>query len=236
MNAMRATATVADRLEAVRQRIETACDRAGRDLAEVTLIGVSKTHGLDVVGEAVNAGLRDLGENRAQELVPKALGANALRLGVRWHFIGHLQRNKVADVLPHAASLHSLDSERLVEAVARAVERGAEPRAADPLPCYLQVNVAGEASKEGVQPAALPKLLAAAAGCSYIEVIGLMTVAPLSAEPQETRPVFRALRELAEAHGLSGLSMGMTNDFDVAIEEGATAIRVGRAIFGDRLG
>ncbi len=235
MNAISAHATIAERLEAVRGQIEAACDRAGRDPGEVTLIGVSKTHGIDVVGAAVDAGLHDLGENRAQELVPKAIEATARGIEVRWHFIGHLQRNKVADVLPHVASLHSLDSARLVEAIARAVERGAT-RAADPLPCYLQVNVAGEASKEGVEPAALPELLAAAAGCSYIEVVGLMTVAPLTAEPEATRPVFRALRQLAEAHGLAGLSMGMTNDYAVAIEEGATAVRVGRAIFGDRLG
>jgi len=236
MNAMRATATVAERLEAVRGHIEAACERVDRDPGSVTLIGVTKTHGVDVVGEAVDAGLHDLGENRAQELVPKALEAKTLGLDVRWHFIGHLQRNKVAYVLPHISSLHSLDSERLVEAIARAVEHGGMRRAVDPLPCYLQVNVAREASKEGVQPAVLPELLAAAAGCSYIEVVGLMTVAPLAAEPEATRPVFRALRQLAEAHGIRGLSMGMTNDYAVAVEEGATAIRVGRAIFGDRLG
>ena len=236
MTDLRATTTIADRLEVVRREIEAACERAGRDPAAVTLVGVAKTHGLDEVAEATEAGLHDFGENRAQELVPKAVEAAQLGLGVRWHFIGHLQRNKVAEVLPHIATLHSLDSGRLVAAIARTVERGEASRAADPLPCYLQVNVAGEASKEGVQPAALPALLAAAAGCSYIEVAGLMTVPPLSAEPEATRPVFRALRLLAEAHGLSGLSMGMTNDYTVAIEEGATAIRVGRAIFGHRLG
>ena len=236
MNDVGAATTVAGRLDAVRRDIETACEHAGRDPAAVTLMGVSKTHGLERITQAAEAGLHDLGENRAQELVPKAIEAGTRGLDIRWHFIGHLQRNKVADVLPHITSLHSLDSERLVAAITRAVERSDAVRAADPLPCYLQVNVAGEASKEGVEPAALPRLLAAAAGCSYLQVAGLMTVAPLTSEPEAARPVFRALRQLAAAHGLDGLSMGMTNDYIVAIEEGATAIRVGRAIFGDRLG
>lgn len=235
MNIVSATATVAERIEAVRREIDAACARAGRDPAEVMLIGVSKGHDLEAVSEAVAAGLVDLGENRVQELVRKADAAATRGLEVRWHFIGHLQRNKVADVMPHIAALHSLDSERLVEAITRAVERGDGGRAADPLPCYLQVNVSGETSKEGVEPAALPQLLAAAAGCSYLEVVGLMTVAPLTERPEVTRPVFRRLRELAAAHGLAGLSMGMTNDFGVAVEEGATAVRVGRAIFGDRV-
>jgi hypothetical protein len=231
---VRAVSTVTERIKAVRREIAAACDRAGRDPAGVTLIGVSKTHGLDAVTAAIEAGLRDLGENRAQELVPKADEATSGGLAVRWHFIGHLQRNKVSDVLPRIAALHSLDSERLIDAITRAVERGVPRRAADPLPCYLQVNVTGEASKEGIEPAALPRLLAAAVGCTYIEVAGLMTVAPLFDTAGASRHAFRSLRLLAEAHGVEGLSMGMTNDFVVAIEEGATAVRVGRAIFGDR--
>jgi hypothetical protein len=234
MTDVRAAATVAERVEAVRREIAAACDRAGRNPAAVTLIGVSKTQGLEAIADAAAAGVMDLGENRAQELVPKADEVTSRGLAVRWHFIGHLQRNKAGDVLPYITSLHSLDSERLIDAITRAVERGGPRRAADPLPCYLQVNVTGEPSKEGVEPDALPRLLATAVGCPYIEVVGLMTVAPLVDAPEASRPAFRSLRRLAEAHGLKGLSMGMTNDFVVAIEEGATAVRVGRAIFGDR--
>ena len=227
--------TVAERLVAVREKIEAACERAGRDPAGVTLVGVTKTFGVDAVADALAADLADLGENRAQELVPKALEAAERGLTTRdglspprWHFIGHLQRNKVRDVLPHIAVLHSLDSVRLAEAI--------DGRAAAPLPCYLEVNVSGEASKEGIEPAALPELLAAATRCANVDVVGLMTVAPLLDDPEQARPAFGSLRELVHAHGLEGLSMGMTNDYAVAIEEGATVVRVGRAIFGERTG
>jgi len=219
------------RIATVQSRIEAACGRVGRDPSEVTLIGVSKTHDVETVAEAVAAGLSHLGENRAQEFVGKARAAEERGLRPRWHFIGHLQRNKVRDVLPHIAVLHSLDSTRLIEEI----ERRAELRPnASPLPCYIEVNVGGEAQKEGVAPEALADLLRVASHSAAVEVIGLMTVAPRVAFPEEARPVFRTLRELAEAHGLRGLSMGMTEDFEIAIEEGATAVRVGRAIFGER--
>ena len=154
---------------------------------------------------------------------------------LRWHFIGHLQRNKVREVVPLIHALHSLDSIRLIEAVsaARSGVRAASD-AARPLPCYLEVNVGGEAQKEGIDRSEVGALLAAAAVAPGIEVVGLMTVAPLVDDAEQARPVFRMLRELASAHGLRGLSMGMTNDFEVAIEEGATLVRVGRAIFGER--
>ena len=218
--------TIAQRLLAARAEIAAACERADRDPASVTLIGVTKTHGVDVVETALAAGLSDLGENRAQELVPKASEAAARGLQPRWHFIGHLQRNKVRDVLPHIAALHSLDSERLMQAVAT--------RAAAPVPCYIEVNVSGEETKDGIAPAALAALLRAATQHPRIEIAGLMTIAPLTDDAEPARPVFRALREVAQAHGLTGLSMGMTNDYAVAIEEGATVVRVGRAIFGER--
>ncbi len=223
---MTVATTIVERLAAVRAEIERACERAGRDPASVTLVAVTKTHPLEIVREAVEAGLTDLGENRAQEFVPKAEAAAGAGLAPRWHFIGHLQRNKVRQVAPHIDVLHSVDSERLVAEIER--------RAARPLPCYIEVNVAGEASKQGVAPEELPALLASAAAASNVEVAGLMTIAPLVDEPEEVRPVFRRLRELAHAHGLDGLSMGMTDDYAVAIEEGATIVRVGRAIFGDR--
>jgi pyridoxal phosphate enzyme (YggS family) len=231
-----AVLSIADRVRAVRARIEAACARVGRDPSSVTLVAVSKTFGVDAIVEALAAGVADLGENRAQEFVPKAraVAQADLPAGVptpRWHFIGHLQRNKVRDVVPLIEALHSLDSERLVEAVSaeRIVARGAHP-----LPCYIEVNVAAEEQKLGVGPAEVGPLLAAARRAPGIEVVGLMTVAPLVADPDQARPAFRALRELAATHGLPGLSMGMTNDFEVAVEEGATLVRVGRAIFGDR--
>ena len=223
---MTATATIAERLAAVRAEVARACERAGRDAAEVTIVGVTKTQPVEAVRDALDAGLTDFGENRAQELAPKAEAAAEASLTPRWHFIGHLQRNKVRQVLPHTAVLHSLDSERLIDEIER--------RAAHPLPCYLEVNVAGEASKEGIVSHELPSLLAAAQSAHHIEVAGLMTVAPLVGDPEQARPIFRRLRELARAHGLDGLSMGMTDDYAVAIEEGATVVRIGRAIFGAR--
>jgi pyridoxal phosphate enzyme (YggS family) len=223
---MTATTTISERLSSVRTRIAAACDRAGRDPADVTLVAVTKTHPIELIGEAVEAGLTELGENRAQEFVPKAEATAAQGLTPNWHFIGHLQRNKARQVLPHATVLHSVDSERLIAEVER--------RATRPLTCYLEVNVSGEASKAGIAPDALPSLLQVASDATNIELAGLMTVAPRVDDPEQVRPVFQRLRELAQAHGLTGLSMGMTDDYTVAIEEGATVVRVGRAIFGER--
>lgn len=230
-----AAAAIARRLEGVRARIEAACERAGRDPAAVAVVGVTKTHPASAVADALAAGLADLGENRAQELAPKAEEAAAMGLAPRWHFVGRLQRNKVRQALPHASVLHSLDSARLAEEVQRRLDQGrGAPGLGGPLPCYLEVNVGGEASKGGVEPAALGGLLRAAATQPGIAVAGLMTVAPQAGDPEEVRPVFRALRELAGAHGLAGLSMGMTEDYEVAVEEGATVVRLGRVIFGPR--
>ena len=228
---MTATTTLATRLAEVRARIARACERAGRDPAEVLLVGVSKTQPAEAVRDAVAAGLLDLGENRAQDVLEQAAAASAAGLAPRWHFIGHLQRNKVREVLPVIHSLHSLDSLRLIEEIEQRWEARGD---AGPLPCFLEVNIAGEEQKSGVEPADLPALLAAASKSPALLVEGLMTVAPQVSDPAQTRPVFRALRDLAAAHGLRGLSMGMTEDYPVAIEEGATLVRVGRAIFGER--
>ena len=241
---------VAANVAAVRVRIAEACARAGRDPVEVTLVAVSKGHPMALVRAAVEAGCVDLGENRAQELLPKAVEAASAGLTPtprwpkprwphpRWHFIGHLQRNKVREVLPHIVALHSLDSVDLLREIGRRSDSlgAGAPLPCYPLPCYLEVNVAGESQKQGVTPDALPGLLRAARDCEAIEVRGLMTVAPHLGDPEAVRPVFRALRALARAHGLDGLSMGMTEDYPVAIEEGATMVRVGRAIFGARPG
>jgi hypothetical protein len=228
------TATIATRLEAVRARIAAACERAGRDPAEVTIVGVTKTHPVEAVEEALTAGQVDLGENRAQELVPKAEQAAEMALEPRWHFIGGLQRNKVRQVLPHIAVLHSLDSVRLADEIEKRAEQGRSPDPDVPLPCYIEVNVGGEASKQGVEPDGVGELLRGVADLRHVEVAGLMTVAPQVDDPEQVRPVFRELRELARAHGLAELSMGMTEDYEVAIEEGATVVRLGRVIFGPR--
>lgn len=219
-----APGTIAARTEAVRERVELACQRAGRRSTEVTLIAVSKTWPAETVADATAAGLTDFGENRVQEAVAKMdeLPHDALT----WHLIGHLQTNKVRAAAGRFAILHAVDSERLLHAVAA--------NAREPQRVMIEVNVSGEATKFGVSPAGLERLLAAAATLPTVRVEGLMTVAPLAADPEASRPYFRSLRMLAEQHGLRALSMGMTGDFEVAIEEGATHIRVGRAIFGER--
>lgn len=224
-----AAPTLAARLADVRAAIARACAAAGRDPAEVTLIGASKTQPPELLAEACAAGLLDFGENRAQELAAKADAAPLRAYPIRWHFIGSLQRNKVREVLPRIAALHSLDSLRLADEIERHTPQGARR-----LACYIEVNVAGEASKAGIAPSELAALLQALASRASIEVVGLMTVAPAATDPEQVRPVFRELRELAHAHGLRGLSMGMTEDYPVAIAEGATAVRVGRALFGPR--
>jgi hypothetical protein len=228
-------ATLAARYAAVHERVATACERAGRDPAEVTIVGISKTHPFATIAAAARAGIADLGENRAQEFVPKAEEAAAAALDLRWHFVGHLQRNKARQVLPHLYALHSLDSAALVDEIDRRWSSGETPASRSQVRCYVEVNVAGETQKAGVVPSAVSPLLDRASASPALEVAGLMTVAPRVDDPEDVRPVFRELRELARAHGLTGLSMGMTEDYAVAIEEGATVIRVGRAIFGERL-
>ncbi|MEX1022964.1 MAG: YggS family pyridoxal phosphate-dependent enzyme [Dehalococcoidia bacterium] len=229
---------LAERVIEVRRRVIAACDRAGRDPGDVRIVAVSKTHPIEAVAEAMREGIEEFGENRTDELVEKALAADAAGLTPVWHFVGHLQRNKARDTVPHIDTLHSLDSVRLIQEIEQRwpdAEQGQPAHAGDRLPCYLEVNVAGEAQKHGVSPQDLPALLEAARASSVLRVDGLMTLAPQVRDPEDARPVFHALRRLAEEHGLTGLSMGMTDDFEVAIEEGATVIRIGRAIFGDRI-
>lgn len=193
---------------------------------------VTKQVDVSAIRQAFAAGARVLGENRVQVAEGKVLRTRDLQ--VRWHFIGHLQRNKARQVMPHLGTLHSLDSEALVAEIARRWESGIRPTSGEPIRCYLEVNIAGEAQKHGVAPETIGPLLTAANDCEALHVVGLMTVAPRVDDGEQVRPVFRTLRKLAAAHGLMGLSMGMTDDFGVAIEEGATIVRIGRAIFGDR--
>jgi pyridoxal phosphate enzyme (YggS family) len=217
------------RIAAVRSRIAAACDRAGRDPASVTLIAVSKTHPAEVVLAASQLGLTDFGENRVQEAAAKIDDPRIREASPVWHLIGHLQTNKAKDAVRHFALIHSVDSERLLRAVAKEAESRAEA-----VRILLEVNVAGEASKFGLTPTEVPTLVEVAMGLPHVRVEGLMTVAPHVADPEAVRPVFRELRRLAGGTGLDALSMGMTDDFEIAIEEGATHIRVGRAIFGER--
>jgi pyridoxal phosphate enzyme (YggS family) len=217
---------IAANLARVRERLARAAERAGRRADDVLLIGVSKTVEVERIRAAVAAGVTALGENRVQEAKTKVaeLGRPAA-----WHLIGHLQSNKVKDALELFDVVHSLDRLEL----ARELERRAAARGRA-IEALLQVNVAAEASKGGVSPDGVGEALDAIGKLAHVRVRGLMTIPPEVAQPEDARPWFRRLRELAERHGLPELSMGMSGDFEVAIEEGATMVRVGTAIFGPR--
>jgi pyridoxal phosphate enzyme (YggS family) len=206
--------------------MRAAAERAGRDPAAVTLVAATK--GVEPVRleQAIDAGLTDCGENIVQDAEERiaALGERAKQ--VRWHFIGHLQSNKAGAALRLFDILESVDSERLAEQLSRRAETTAR--------LLLEVNVALEPSKFGFRPDEVAGAVATISRLPNLQLDGLMTVAPAVADPEQVRPVFRELRRLAEANGLRELSMGMTNDFEIAIEEGATSVRVGRAIFGER--
>jgi pyridoxal phosphate enzyme (YggS family) len=226
---------IADRLAGIRERIAAAARSAGRDPSSIRLVAVSKTFPIDAIREAYAAGHRDFGENRVQEALQKI--ASATDLEIRWHLLGHLQLNKARKAGPVFAAIHSVDSLELLKRIdAAAVEAG---RTAELL---LQVDLAGEATKFGASPDEVPRLLDAAVGCRAARVTGLMTLPPLPDSPEDARPWFRRLRDLRDgwlASGvppemLSELSMGMSGDFEVAIQEGSTMVRVGTAIFGSR--
>jgi len=224
---------IADNLRSVRERAAAACERAGRSPDEVAVVGVSKTFPATLVVEACRAGLTDIGESRVQEGAAKIPKVEALGWRPRWHLVGHLQTNKVKTALGLFDIIHSVDSVRLAEFISRQAE-DVPMRQAGPLPILLEVNVAGEASKFGLRPEETGRAVEQIARLSGLTVQGLMTVAPAVDDPEEARPVFRELRRLRDAVGLHHLSMGMTDDFEVAIEEGATIVRIGRAIFGPR--
>ncbi|MGI8791183.1 MAG: YggS family pyridoxal phosphate-dependent enzyme [Actinomycetota bacterium] len=218
--------TLTERLAEVKRRIAAASANSGRDESEITLVAVSKTISVEVVAEAVAAGVSDLGENRAQELRDKVA---ALGYIARWHFVGHLQSNKVRHVVGACALIHSVDSAGVAEEIAARAQRSGLVQEV-----LLEVNVSGEASKHGVVPSEISGLLAHIHHLDGILATGLMTIPPWPEDPEESRPFYRELAELAGAHGLERLSMGMTRDFEVAISEGSTLVRVGEAIFGAR--
>lgn len=220
------------RLAAIRERMEQACTRSGRDPESVRLLAVSKTHGPEAVMEALAAGLTDFGESRVQEArqkIPQCPSA------ARWHFVGHLQTNKVREAVRLFDRIHAVDSPRLLEALERVCQEEGRN-----LTVCLEVNVSGERSKFGMPPSEVPAALRMASSLFRVRVDGLMTIPPVAREPGEARPFFKALREARDrwqdACGvpLPELSMGMSHDFDVAIEEGATWIRVGTLLFGER--
>jgi len=221
-----------EKIAQVREKMAAAAERSGRPAAAVELVAVSKTHPADIIREVAHTPHRLFGESRVQELLAKA---PELPSSLRWHFIGHLQKNKIRKVLPWVEAIHSVDSLALADDIDRiAAEDGRRPDV------YLQVNVADDAAKFGFTRESVRQSLDALLSLRRVNVIGLMTIPALVDDPEKNRPAFAALRslrdELEEAGGvpLPGLSMGMSEDYEIAIEEGATIVRVGSAIFGHR--
>lgn len=229
MSAVPTLSDVGQRLEAVRARIAVAARSSGRDPSEVRLVAVSKTKDAASIRLAYAAGQRDFGENYAQELVKKAAELEELR-DLRWHFIGHLQRNKAKVVAPVASVVHTVDSARLAEELGK--------RAEDSLAVLVEVNVGREDQKSGCRTTELGEVLDAVEKETTLRLTGLMTVPPLSDDPGASRRFFEELVVLRDAHGgpqrLPDLSMGMSHDLEEAVRAGATIVRVGTAIFGAR--
>ena len=229
---LRSMSDLSENLSVVRERMAAAAARSGRPADAVELVAVSKTHPAEVIRELVQAGQRLFGESKVQELVAKA---PELPSSIRWHFIGHLQKNKVRRLLPWVEAIHSVDSLALAEDIDRIAEE--EGRRVD---VFLQVNVADDAAKFGFSAETVRRDLDALLGLRRVAVVGLMTIPALVDEPEKNRPAFAALRRLRDALEsqagvpLPGLSMGMSEDYEIAIEEGATHVRVGSALFGRR--
>jgi pyridoxal phosphate enzyme (YggS family) len=216
-----------DKISVVHKRMSQAAMRAGREPGEVRLVAVSKSVEVALIEEALEAGVRTLGESKVQEAAAKASALEGW--AVEWHMVGHLQRNKAKAAVAVFDLIHSVDSVDLLDAVEKhAASTGKVQRA------LLQVNLSGGESKFGADVRVLEDLVRASEGLEHVRVEGLMTMPPFSEDPEEARPYFRRLRELNDSFGFPELSMGMTGDFEVAIEEGATMVRVGTALFGAR--
>ena len=214
--------SIPENYKAVDARIAAACARAGRKREQVTLVAVSKTFPASFIQEAIAAGATDIGENRVQEArdkKPQVAGK------VRWHLIGHLQSNKAKDAVKWFDVIQTVDSVSLAQKISRA--------ATSPIEILIEVNIGNEPQKAGVAPSDVQRLVRDISALEYLQVRGLMTIPPIGT-PDESRRYFRNLRTMGDALGLPELSMGMSEDFEVAIEEGATIVRVGRAIFGER--
>jgi PLP dependent protein len=216
--------TLQARLSAVRERIARAAERAKRDSADILLLAVTKVFPADVIRDAYDLGLRDFGENYVQEFEDKAPAVADLE-AARFHLIGHLQSNKSKKAAELFHTIQTVDSVKL----ARRLDEVGKP-----LDIMLEVKLSEEEAKSGVAPDGLPDLLAGVLSCGNLTLRGLMTMPPWSEDPEAARPIFRKLRELADVHGLAGLSMGMSHDLETAIEEGSTCVRVGTALFGKR--
>lgn len=222
---------ISENLRAVQDQIAAACRRAGRAADEVALVAVTKYAELDWVRELIPLGVNQLGESRPQQLIARAA---ELSSQIQWHMIGHLQRNKAEGVLPIAALIHSVDSLRLFDHLAKIARSYDHPPRV-----LLEVNVSGEASKDGFSVDDLQSAWKRMRDCDSLEIAGLMTMAPLEDNPEAARPVFRQLKELRDQlrsnsdgrFAMNELSMGMSGDFEVAIEEGATLVRIGSRLF-----
>jgi len=214
--------TIARNLAEVHARIESFCDSASRQPTEITLVAVTKTVPIDLIRQAYDLGHRDFGESRLQEAQPKI---EALPNDANWHFIGHLQSNKAKKIGQLFDTIHTLDSESQLREIQKSgcMVEG-----------FIEVNIANEPQKAGISPQSLDEFKETVIKCSQVHLTGLMTIGPISNDPEVSRSVFRELRNLAERIGVQKLSMGMSQDFDVAIQEGATHIRIGSAIFGSR--
>jgi len=213
-------------IEVVRERIASACQRVGRSPDEITIVAVTKKVEPPAIATAFKLGIRHFGENRVQEAVTKIGQLSWLEPRPTWHMVGHLQTNKAKVAVEVFDIIHSVDSIRLAEVISRRAERT--------IPILLEVNVAGEVSKGGFSLTEVEPALEAIARLPRLEIRGLMTIAPMVTDAEQVRPILRQLRSLRDSLGLKQLSMGMTDDFEVAIEEGATLVRIGRAIFGER--
>ncbi len=231
---------IAANIADARQRIADACKRAGRSPDDVTLVAVTKTHPMEYIQAAIAAGIHDLGENKVQELQQKADELPGAERGgdVRWHYIGHLQSKKSKDILGRASVFHALDSLSLADTIQKRAERDEIAG----LDCFVQVNVSGEASKYGLEPDEVHAFVASLHDHDRLRIRGLMTLAAWADDPESVRPQFALLRRLAQTFpqadhpdaDLSGLSMGMSGDFEIAVEEGATHVRLGSTLFGAR--
>jgi pyridoxal phosphate enzyme (YggS family) len=213
-------------IQDVQQRIERACDRSHRSADEITLVAVTKSVDAMSIESAYECGLRDFGENRVQEAERKITELSALRSQVTWHMIGHVQTNKVKPVIRFFDMIQSVDSIKLATRL--------DSHLTEPLPVLVQVNISEEMTKGGFSRDQVTGAVKEISGLPHLDVKGLMTIAPLTDNMEEVRPIFRTLRKIRDELGLEHISMGMSDDYEIAIEEGATIVRIGRAIFSER--
>ncbi len=223
---MNNTSSIAERVHRLREEVGEHCTRVGRDPQSVSILAVSKRHSVQAIRQAMEAGLTDFGENYAQELVEKA---EQLPQGIRWHYIGQLQKSKIRLLAPHVTVLQTVPSLKLAQALSKRMDDLGRN-----LEVHLQVNLANEPQKAGMPVDALPPAVQEVHALPHLLLTGLMAIPPVTDDPEDSRPWFKQLRQLADLHGLPKCSMGMSADWRVAIEEGATQLRLGTAIFGPR--